>query len=82
MLHRQRQQIMVPLSLAMTVIAAFTASVFGIGVWCATISLRLDAVAAESAKVSNLENDMTRVKTILELQFPHAATKAMEKLAR
>lgn len=71
------EEIWIPL---LALVGSAIMTIFGLGVWAATISSRVDAVASESARVRSIENDITRMKTILELQFPNAAKVADEKL--
>jgi hypothetical protein len=78
----KESKLMVPVEWAVAIVGSFVLTVFAIGAWCASISFKLDATAAESAKVSLVENRLTRIETILTVQFPNAAKIANEKLVQ
>lgn len=55
---------------------------FTVGVWSAATSTKVEAQAHEIEKLRGWQNtisdDVTRVKTILEIRFPEAAKRAEE----
>lgn len=82
MLYAGKEKLLVPIEWAIAILGSFVLTIFAIGAWAASISFRLDATAAESAKVSLVETRLTRIETILTVQFPYAAKIATEKVGQ
>lgn len=75
-------QLLVPLWGALCVVGAIAATIFAVGFWVASVEVKVSAIGIEMQKVNASENRLTRIETILEIQFPHAAKTAKEKLSQ
>jgi hypothetical protein len=60
--------------------SAVLITVFGIGMWVATISTHQEALGSEVAKIKSespgISERLARIETILDLEFPDSAKRA------
>lgn len=81
-MYANKEGFLIPLWGALCVIGALTATIFAVGFWVASVEVKVSAMGLELQKVNASENRLTRIETILEIQFPNAAKTATEKLSR